>query len=95
MPPPLTTEFLERSSFDLDDKVMEMTPQGYHNYSNNNNRKFSENLLANHHDATSPRNHISFAELRPRVHAMSNVAPVINSNNDLMQPYGSSAPLEF
>lgn len=73
---------------------MEMTPQGYQNY-HNNNRKFSENLLAHHHDASSPRNHISFAEVRPRVHAMSNVAPGINSNSDLMQPYGSSAPLEF
>lgn len=63
VPPPLTTEFLERSSFDVDERVMEMTPQGYQNY---HNRKFSETL---HACDASPRNIISFAELRPRVHA--------------------------
>jgi hypothetical protein len=31
-PSKLKSEYLDRSSFDLDDKVMEMTPQGYQRY---------------------------------------------------------------
>ena len=29
VPPCLNVEFLTRNSFDVDDQVMEMTPQGY------------------------------------------------------------------
>lgn len=85
VPPCLNVEFLTRNSFDVDDQVMEMTPQGYQNYKN---RKYSEALCR----VNSPTIAFQpFSEIRPRVHAASLVHL---GNQDLDMSYNGLA-LEF
>jgi hypothetical protein len=77
IPLPLESGFHNRGSFDFDDRVMEMTPQGYKRLYE---RKFSEALQ----QQSSPRGEfIHLHEVRHRAHAVSSVAP-----NDQLNPYG-------